>query len=140
MESVDFDSGPQEDIHIALSSTDIYIMKLQPDGSYAWTRSFPGANNDFSRDIDVDPNGNIFFAGNSSGPIDLNPGCGVDQPSGGEMFIVKLGCVEPNADANDDGYVDLLDFAKFQTCFSGEAPTICNEGCEIFDFDLTGYP
>ena len=52
-----------------------------------------------------------------------------------DEFITKLVCAEPSADFDGDGVVDLRDFAAFQNCFTGEAPTECGDGCSLFDLD-----
>jgi len=40
------------------------------------------------------------------------------------------------ADFDRSGRVDLRDFAAFQSCFTGQAPTDVSPCCRIFDFDL----
>lgn len=42
-------------------------------------------------------------------------------------------------DADGDGDVDLLDFGRFQLCFSGEGPATLELGCDIiFDYEPDG--
>lgn len=71
--------------------------------------------------------------------VDIDPGFGVDEIStvdnSADNFVVKLVCVDPTADFDANGAVDLGDFAHFQNCLTGDAPAICPNGCERFDFD-----
>lgn len=46
-------------------------------------------------------------------------------------------CQDPFADADGDGDVDLIDFAAFQACFTGETDDI-PAGCECFDRNGSG--
>jgi hypothetical protein len=54
---------------------------------------------------------------------------------GARPFITKLVCVDPTADGDADGDLDLMDFAAFVNCLSGPGPTTCLSGCYNFDFD-----
>ncbi len=51
-------------------------------------------------------------------------------------YVVDMGAYEhqPN-DIDDDGDVDLRDFAKFQMCFTGDGPGTVQAECERFDPD-----
>jgi hypothetical protein len=44
-----------------------------------------------------------------------------------------------NGDANNDGYVDLDDYAMLPTCLSGPATPSPGGVCDSFDFDDDGY-
>lgn len=49
--------------------------------------------------------------------------------------IVDMGAYEHDrVDADGDGTVDLMDFADFQVCFTGDVPGLA-DGCERFDSD-----
>lgn len=136
--TMDFDPGPGVDQHTSMGGYDIFLIKLLADGSYAWGRVIGGANNEWLPVVAASAGG-LVLAGVGVETTDLDPGC-VDAERGsdaaaGEMFVTELRCNQPQADANSDGRVDLLDFVRFQNCFTGPAPTTCNVGCPIFDFD-----
>lgn len=42
-------------------------------------------------------------------------------------------------DVNDDGFVDLLDFAVFQRCFATDVPYACDSICRCMDADQDGF-
>ncbi len=44
-------------------AADLLVLKLNPDGSLAWARTFGGANNDYSRSIIQTPDGGFALAG-----------------------------------------------------------------------------
>lgn len=51
----------------SLGSQDIFIAKLDPNGSFLWARSAGGTNNDIGYGIDVDNNGNVAVTGEFTG-------------------------------------------------------------------------
>jgi hypothetical protein len=68
---------------------DAYLVKLAPDGSHVYSRTFGGTNNDFGEDIAVDPKGGLVVSGNYSTEIDF----GLGTPFKGEyddIFLTKL--------------------------------------------------
>ncbi len=139
-ETVDFDPGPGVDLHTAHAVADAaFVMKLGPDGSYKWTRTFGEQFFTEGQYVAMDGDGAAMLLGSFRQTVDIDPGCGVDEIStvdgSADTFVVKLICVEPTGDSDGNGTVDLGDFARFQNCFSGEAPAICPNGCELFDFD-----
>ena len=140
-ETVDFDPGAEVDLHTAHAVADAaFVMKLGSDGSYQWTRTFGEQFFTQGQYIAMDGDGAAMLLGSFHQTVDFDPGCGVDEVSvsrkgGANTFVTKLVCVEPTADFDGNGAVDLRDFAHFQNCFTGDAPTTCPNGCEVFDFD-----
>ena len=96
--TVDFDPTSAQDVR---SSGDVgtiaaFITKMNADGSYAWTRSFPAPDVDFET-ITAAANGGVVGTGQFLWTIDLDPGPGVDMHYAGAMpntgrqaFVVKL--------------------------------------------------
>jgi gliding motility-associated-like protein len=51
----------------SLGSQDIFIAKIDPNGTFLWARSAGGVNNDIGYGIDVDNNGNVAVTGEFTG-------------------------------------------------------------------------
>ncbi len=75
-ETCDFD--PSSDAHELTSNGNIesFIVKLNPDGEFAWARSLGGELADRGHSILIDANGNVVSAGQFWNTVDLNPGDG----------------------------------------------------------------
>lgn len=58
-------------------------------------------------------------------------GVAVESPT---TPILPIGlCNDPFADADDDGDVDMDDFARFQNCYTGDVATVDQGECQCFD-------
>jgi hypothetical protein len=72
--SIDFDPG----VGTAYASTagveDIFVLKLNASGSYAWHAVMGGSGADKGYAIDTDPLGNVFTTGQFSSTVDFDPG------------------------------------------------------------------
>jgi len=144
--TVDFDPGPALDIRVSVGTTstsDAFMLHLGQDGSYRWTRTWGGAGNDLAGPVAIGPDGHLLVAGSFDADpsradrADADPTCGVDErifDNNGlrPAFITKLLCADPG-DFDLDGDVDLLDLARFQTCFTGPDAPRCSPGCDAFD-------
>ncbi len=92
--AVDFDPG--EGISTITSSLglSVFVQKMNTSGGFMWAAAFGGTNNNtFSKDIAIDPNGNIFTTGNFDGATDFDPGPAThNQPYvlNGDIFIHKM--------------------------------------------------
>lgn len=73
----DFISGAGTDI-IAANNTDVYLTKLASDGSYQWTKTFGGDDEEVGFRLTKNAAGDIFIAGHFQGTVDFNPGPGED--------------------------------------------------------------
>lgn len=63
----------------------------------------------------------------------------VESSNAGMQTIEVVAEVLTTGDADGDGDVDLLDFGRFQLCFSGEGPATLELGCDIiFDYEPDG--
>ncbi|MEK6675612.1 MAG: hypothetical protein AABZ47_08165 [Planctomycetota bacterium] len=72
---------------------DLFISKLQYDGTYVWTFSVGGAKNEEVFGIATDDHGNVFIAGGFQDTVDFDPGPGVDQHTSVffyNAFLTKL--------------------------------------------------
>ncbi len=104
--TVDFDPGPEEDLHtavldpqnpISIPDPDIFIQKFDLDGNYIWGKSIGGKSYDLAKDIKIDANGNVYIAGYFMDSVDFDPGPGThyEVDGGGQFhnpnyFILKL--------------------------------------------------
>jgi len=138
--TVDFDISAASDSHSA-ASYDVYVTKLNADGSYGWTQTFGGTSSAYGYGISVDDLGNVYVAGTFYNSVDFDPGVGVDNHnsvSGADVFVTRL-----NADGSY-GWTHTFDGD-----FSSSASNVIaldNAGNVVVtgsyagtvDFDLTG--
>jgi len=91
--STDLDPTAGVDPHASNGGSDIYLTRVNTDGSYGWTQTFGGNSNDIGRDVVVDNAGNIYLLGSYEGTVDFDPtGVGDIHTSAGpiETFVTKL--------------------------------------------------
>ncbi|MDD1457634.1 SBBP repeat-containing protein [Dolichospermum sp. ST_sed7] len=91
--TIDFDLGPGTSNVTSAGDDDVFIIKLNSDGSTAWVKRFGGTGNDFGVSIKLDSSGNIYTTGGFQGTVDFDPGTGTSNltSAGGlDVFISKL--------------------------------------------------
>jgi len=91
--TVDFDPGPDVDQHTAVGGSDIFLLRLGPDGSHGWSCSLGGTLNDFGRGVAVATEGDLVVVGQFSQTVDFDPGAGEDpRTSNGyfDAFVQRL--------------------------------------------------
>ena len=69
---VDFDPGAGENIHSSKGNLDAYLSKFNPDGSFAWAKTWGGAESDMARALSIDDTG-IYIGGWFSATVDFDP-------------------------------------------------------------------
>ncbi|MBK8821717.1 MAG: SBBP repeat-containing protein [Anaerolineales bacterium] len=93
--TTDFDPGPDTlNLILILLATDIYILKLNSDGSFVWAKAWSGTDGDWVRDITLDTDGNIYTTGYFRDVVDFDPSANTfTLTSNGysDIFISKLG-------------------------------------------------
>lgn len=72
-ETVDFDLGDDQSIKTSAGRLDIFVQKLDSNGSLIWIKSFGGSEPDYISDINIDALGNIYTTGYFSGKCDFAP-------------------------------------------------------------------
>lgn len=97
---VDFDPGTGVfNLTSAGGGRDVYVLKLDVNGDFAWAKSFGGTGDDQGSSIALDTLGNIYIGGYFPGTAtDFDPGAGVFNLTSigdDDVFIQKL-------DANGD--------------------------------------
>lgn len=92
--TVDFDPGVGTDIRTAVGGyRNIFITKINVDGSYGWTKTIDGASFAEGSSVAVDAAGNVYIGGSFIGTLDFDPGPGVaTRTTVGleDAFVVKL--------------------------------------------------
>ena len=77
----------------AFGSSDIFVLKLDPNGNFVWAVQMGGTSGESGLSIAVDPTGNVYTTGSFSGVSDFNPGTGtytLSAVGGEDIFISKL--------------------------------------------------
>jgi hypothetical protein len=90
--TVDFDPGAGVDNRTSTGNSDIFVTKYDASGSYQWTNTVGGTNNDRGEGISVDSSGNVYTTGYFRNTVDFDPGAGVDnRTSAGfeDIFVTK---------------------------------------------------
>lgn len=91
--TVDFDPGSSAILLTSNGESDIFIQKLDSNGSLVWVKSIGGSSFDYANDIVIDANGAIYITGVFKNTVDFNPGTGTNNfTSNGQYdaFVLKL--------------------------------------------------
>jgi hypothetical protein len=87
----DFGTG---DIKTSAAFTDVFITKINANGTYGWTRRMGGTAYDYGRSVTTDLLGNIYVGGYFNGTVDFGADFGttdIKTPAGGEdIFITRI--------------------------------------------------
>ncbi len=90
--TVDFDPGPGT--HNLTGVSDIFISKLDTNGSFVWARRMGGPSPDYGYSIVVDSAGRVYTTGDFRATADFDPDPGItyNLTSAGEtdIFVSKL--------------------------------------------------
>ncbi|HEX6334002.1 MAG TPA: hypothetical protein VFZ78_07230, partial [Flavisolibacter sp.] len=96
--SKDFEPGSGTYSMSSAGGVDAFILKLTPDGVFAWARRIGGPGNEIIGVIRCDHAGNVVFTGTFEGTADFDPGAGVmnmtsaaTSDPGTNVFVEKLG-------------------------------------------------
>jgi len=91
---VDFDSGTGITNLTSNGGYDVFIQKVDSNGSLIWVNSFGGTNSDLANSITLDASGNVYTTGSFQGTVDFDPSASVFNitASGGynDVFVHKL--------------------------------------------------
>jgi hypothetical protein len=95
--TVDFDPTTAQDIRMTATPNDVdgFITKINPDGSYAWTRTLGGRGGISVVGLAAAAGGAVVAVGTYSDSVDLDPGSGTDlhqtaTPYAQDVFAVRL--------------------------------------------------
>lgn len=89
---VDFDPGPAVQNLTSFGGSDIFIMKVDPAGTFQWVKQMGGTGDDVANAIFIDGNGTIYTTGYFSNTADFDPGpAGFNLvANGSNIFVSKL--------------------------------------------------
>ncbi|GAB4404907.1 MAG: hypothetical protein OHK0039_05480 [Bacteroidia bacterium] len=91
--TVDVDPGPGVSALTSTGGSDIFVQKLNADGSFRWARSWGGLLEDTGLSLALDDSGHVYITGGFEGTVDFDPGPGVSTlTSAGahDIFVQKL--------------------------------------------------
>ncbi len=92
--TVDLDFGTGSDLHTAVGSSDLCIVKTDMFGNFIWGKSYGGFSTDFVVEMDLDEFGALYMVGQYSDSISFNVSGSVLQYSsngpGSDVFVLKL--------------------------------------------------
>ena len=91
--TVDFDPSGGAFLMTAKGESDIFILKLDPNGQFLWSKSIGGTSFDYANDIKIDGNGDIFITGVFRNTVDFDPGTSTHNlTSNGQydVFVLKM--------------------------------------------------
>ncbi|MCT4582102.1 MAG: SBBP repeat-containing protein [Flavobacteriales bacterium] len=95
-ETADFDPGTGSvNLTATASSSDIFILKLNPTGDYVWAGKIGELGDDIGYAITVDDACNIYSTGVYFDTADFDPGTGTSLLTNtgvGHMYALKLSC------------------------------------------------
>jgi hypothetical protein len=80
--TIDFDPGTGTNNISSNGSRDIFIVRINSDGSFGWAGGIGISSDEVGFGITSAPNGNIYITGTFSGPVDFDPSSGVSLVSG----------------------------------------------------------
>ena len=97
-ETVDFAPGPDTRWRASRGKWDVFLQKINSEGSLVWVRTFGGIVWDYASGIAIDDAGNVFLTGYYRGTMDADPGPGTFTLPEADLvntFLIKL-----NAEGN----------------------------------------
>jgi len=94
--TVDFDPGPGADQHTSKGAWDVFLSKIDLEGSFEWAGTWGGTDYYFydrGYGVAVDGSGNVYVTGEFYHTVDFDPGSGVDEHSSNgeaDVFLSKF--------------------------------------------------
>ena len=91
--TADMDPGSGVEELIAVGGADVFIVKINADGTLGWARQIGDVGNEVGYSLVLDDAGNITLAGVFEGTVDMDPGTGTTPLTSvgySDMFVSKL--------------------------------------------------
>lgn len=79
--TVDLDPGAGTAWHSVGNASDIFVLKLDAQGDYVWSKTFGAIYSDYGFSIATDQFGNVYTTGTFLLTMDIDPGLGIDSIS-----------------------------------------------------------
>ena len=92
-DTVDFDHGTGVDNHTAAGINDVFLTRMNANGTYAWTRTWEGTGTEWARSMSVDGSGNAYMTGFFRGSwVDFDPSSSIDYHHASEenIFLIRI--------------------------------------------------
>jgi hypothetical protein len=96
--TADFDPGAGTDFATSAGHSDIFLVKLDPNGNFLWKNILGGSYIEHGYGVTVDNKQNVYVTGSFSGTIDCDPGSGVYNISSNGSEDILLGIYNSNGD------------------------------------------
>ena len=96
--TADFDISSATNSLSPNGGADVFILKLDANGSFIWVKKIGGTADDDFASIEIDSQNNIYFGGGyySSSSIDMDPGTGNFNLSSNGNWDIPIGKLDPN--------------------------------------------
>jgi hypothetical protein len=92
--TTDFDPGTATFNLTSSNGSNLFIQKLNPNGSFIWAKSIAAKSSEMDHSITIDNSGNILATGSYNGDIDFDPDVSSDfnlnSGSSENAFVLKL--------------------------------------------------
>lgn len=136
--TVDFDPDGAGDVRTASGITEPYLMKLNANGSYSWTRTLAlnGAGGVY--EIELSSDGGMYWAGVLAGTADFNPdGAGDVQSTAGnnDGFVTRYESDGSYGWTNVYGGTDSNPINSIETDSDGNVYALGDTNPDTIDFD-----
>ena len=92
-QTLDFDAGNGVFNMTSSGGSDMFLLKLMPDGQFDWAIRIGGTSSDYGKNVTVDNDHQVTVTGTFYGTVDFDPGSGVNFLVGGQNgsgFLLKL--------------------------------------------------
>ena len=92
-EQGDYNPGDETFTLTSNGGQDLFIVKLNVDGNFAWAFNIGGPQQELALGMDVSSDGNVYITGFFNDTVDFDPGAGVDQrtaPGGSQGYVLNL--------------------------------------------------
>jgi hypothetical protein len=94
--TADFDPGVGAYDMTSAGSFDLFLSKLDSNGSFVWAKRMGSTKQDYSYSIALDANGNVYTTGQFGGTVDFDPGAGVYNLTSSDYFDVFVSKLDSN--------------------------------------------
>lgn len=88
--SINADFDPGADNQTSAGEEDIFLTKINFDGSYDLTTNIGGTDQDFGQSVTVEDNVNFYLTGYFSGSVDFDPSSGTDNHTSAGLEDIYL--------------------------------------------------
>jgi hypothetical protein len=156
----DFDPGAGTYNIASNGSNDAFVLKLLPDGKFAWAKRIGGVAIEWAYGVAADAQGNVYSTGSFDSLVDFDPGPGVKNLSGDvvDIYIQKLDaagnlvwakrfgdhCADEGMAIALDGQNNIYTTGHFQSAVLFDAATNCtltgNYGNDLFVLKMAQEP